>query len=72
MISVTYGKSTEEEVLISYEPSRKKGLFKVLSSFMPRLCIYIYPKGALEAIYDWIEKEGPEPPISIATWYPRI
>jgi len=42
----------EEEVIVFYVPFYKEGLKTLLSAVMPRLHVYIYPKGHLEEIYD--------------------
>jgi hypothetical protein len=39
------GVKAEEEVLVSYAPFSKSRLLRIISSFMPCLHIYIFPRG---------------------------
>jgi len=67
------GVSPEEEVLVFYSPFFRNRLLKFLSVFMPRLHIFIYPKGFLEETLD--PNFRPTDPITwsipIAEWRPK-
>lgn len=66
------GVSTEEEVLVIYEPFVRRGVIRFLSRVVPSLHIYIFPARHLEEAHDPNFK--PDAPRTwwepIAVWHP--
>jgi hypothetical protein len=65
-----YDASIEEVIIAydsSYETAKYRKTFKLFSSFMPKLHVYIFPRGHLEQCYDRSFK-----PDDIDTWFKPI
>lgn len=51
------GVSSEEEILVVYDPLQRRGISRLFSGVLPSLVIFLYPKGSLERINS--NRKGP-------------
>jgi hypothetical protein len=76
-IFMVRGVKAEEEILVVYAPLKRSAVTRLFSGIFPKLIIYIYPKGSLEKIdqYLRVKLEIPNtflsPPEPIAKWDAR-
>lgn len=68
------GISSDEEVLITWTKKPLRGIYKLLSAFMPRLWVAIFKKGAYDLLVE--QKRGGDPTffaeMPIEIWQPKI
>jgi len=66
------GIQSDEEVLVVYVKPRPRYM-RAFASTLPRLCISVYPKGALEIIYNYLNGNNPNAPwvSPVEEWYPK-